>query len=333
MTDLPPANWYPDPHDASQLRYWDGAQWTEHRHPVTPAVAQSTAAAGTSSVDQTAAGPAGAADVADVGDAVLEAAAARSGGVLSAPSRQPASWSPRTAAPEPPRPERKNRALLIAGVVGVLALLAAVFAFTRNGEDDSATAPSPSQAAGSTVRSATTAPGASAIPPTTGARPATTAAPATTAGTPLTGTAYADPAGQYRLLLAPTWEPAGSTTPNIVSWFTRAATTTFRDNANVLVEKLPSDVSMSTYLAASVSNAPKTLQSFVEVNRSTQNINGKTVGQLDFTSTQQGLQLRHRAIVVIKNRNAVVLTYTSEASRFDVEVGAVQPYLLTLEAL
>jgi hypothetical protein len=28
-----PANWYPDPHDASQLRYWDGQQWTEHRAP------------------------------------------------------------------------------------------------------------------------------------------------------------------------------------------------------------------------------------------------------------------------------------------------------------
>ena len=26
-----PANWYPDPEDASGLRYWDGTQWTEHR--------------------------------------------------------------------------------------------------------------------------------------------------------------------------------------------------------------------------------------------------------------------------------------------------------------
>lgn len=27
---LPPANWYPDPHGLKRLRYWDGAQWTEH---------------------------------------------------------------------------------------------------------------------------------------------------------------------------------------------------------------------------------------------------------------------------------------------------------------
>jgi uncharacterized protein YbjQ (UPF0145 family) len=29
----PPAGWHPDPHDPSQLRYWDGSQWTEHRSP------------------------------------------------------------------------------------------------------------------------------------------------------------------------------------------------------------------------------------------------------------------------------------------------------------
>jgi hypothetical protein len=28
-----PAGWFPDPEDATQLRYWDGAVWTEHRAP------------------------------------------------------------------------------------------------------------------------------------------------------------------------------------------------------------------------------------------------------------------------------------------------------------
>ena len=32
----PVANWYPDPHDPNQLRYWDGQQWTEHRAPRQP---------------------------------------------------------------------------------------------------------------------------------------------------------------------------------------------------------------------------------------------------------------------------------------------------------
>lgn len=33
-TDLPPPGWYPDPHDATTQRYWDGSRWTEHRSPV-----------------------------------------------------------------------------------------------------------------------------------------------------------------------------------------------------------------------------------------------------------------------------------------------------------
>jgi len=37
-TDLPPANWYPAPGDATKLRYWDGAQWTEHYAPASAPV-------------------------------------------------------------------------------------------------------------------------------------------------------------------------------------------------------------------------------------------------------------------------------------------------------
>lgn len=32
----PPAAWYDDPEDPTQYRYWDGANWTDHRSPKTP---------------------------------------------------------------------------------------------------------------------------------------------------------------------------------------------------------------------------------------------------------------------------------------------------------
>ncbi len=33
MVTLPPADWYDDPENALQYRYWDGNEWTEHRSP------------------------------------------------------------------------------------------------------------------------------------------------------------------------------------------------------------------------------------------------------------------------------------------------------------
>jgi hypothetical protein len=33
VTQTPPAGWFADPDDPSQLRYWDGTRWTDHRAP------------------------------------------------------------------------------------------------------------------------------------------------------------------------------------------------------------------------------------------------------------------------------------------------------------
>ena len=44
MTLLPPASWQPDPHDSTQLRWWDGAQWTAAVAPLPAAPAAAAAA-------------------------------------------------------------------------------------------------------------------------------------------------------------------------------------------------------------------------------------------------------------------------------------------------
>ncbi len=41
-TPSTPAGWYPDPEQAGQLRYWDGAAWTDHRSPVQQPAAPQT---------------------------------------------------------------------------------------------------------------------------------------------------------------------------------------------------------------------------------------------------------------------------------------------------
>ena len=46
VTQTPPAGWFPDPHDATQYRYWDGTRWTDHRSPRTQAASDQLARAG-----------------------------------------------------------------------------------------------------------------------------------------------------------------------------------------------------------------------------------------------------------------------------------------------
>ncbi|MET2010165.1 DUF2510 domain-containing protein [Microbacterium chocolatum] len=55
---LPPAAWYPDPHDSGAQRYWDGAQWTSHTAPTSAdaATAATTPATATPAATVSAAG-------------------------------------------------------------------------------------------------------------------------------------------------------------------------------------------------------------------------------------------------------------------------------------
>lgn len=52
-----PAGWHPDPHGAPQLRWWDGTNWTDHTHPLTPASATGASTAAPESATQPGAPP------------------------------------------------------------------------------------------------------------------------------------------------------------------------------------------------------------------------------------------------------------------------------------
>ncbi|MFB8146503.1 Ltp family lipoprotein [Microbacterium sp. NPDC056003] len=52
--ELPPAGWYPDPHDSNGQRYWDGGQWTVHAAPADAASAGAAAVAAASASGVTA---------------------------------------------------------------------------------------------------------------------------------------------------------------------------------------------------------------------------------------------------------------------------------------
>ena len=307
MSAAPPPNWYPDPHDQAQLRWWDGAQWTEHRHVLVPAsaVPANDSLGESPSTEQQ--------------PAVGQWTPAQD--VAAAQDLEPLPWM--LTGPSAPPATNRRPMVIGAAVIAVLVVVAIAFALTRGGDDAGDVV---LQTPVTTIASATTAsPSTSATTRPTGTSVTTTAAPA------LAGTTFNDPANVYRLRVAPAWQDA-TTVGGLQTWATGTGSTVFKDSVNVLIEKLPSDISIDDYLAASVRNAPKSLPSFVEVGRSVTTVNGKVLGQLDFRSNQS-IPLRHRAVVLIKGRNAIVVTHTTEPTRFDAESAKLQPYLTSVEGV
>ena len=84
----PVPGWYPDPADATRQRYWDGAAWSPHTHPLVSAPAWPTAAPGASAPLYGAAGYAGTGYAVPAG----YAASPRQVGFREAVSRAFAGW-------------------------------------------------------------------------------------------------------------------------------------------------------------------------------------------------------------------------------------------------
>jgi hypothetical protein len=208
------------------------------------------------------------------------------------------------------------------GALAVVVIVALAFALTRgDGSDDITVTP--------TTTSGTTTPATSPSTTTTTTASAVTTTQPTATSAPTTvpaGTVFTDGTNVYRVRVPPTWSDA-TKSGGLQTW-----TTGTGSSVNVLIEKLPVDITMEDYLAASVRNAPRQLPSFVEVSRSVSTVSGKVLGQLDYRSNQQ-IPLRHRAVVVIKGRNAIVVTFSAPPERFDTEVASVQPYLTSVEGV
>ena len=83
----PAQGWYTDPHNASQLRWWDGTAWTDHTHP--PA-------------GETAAAAAPAAQAEPAAAAATHAAATPAASAQPAAATTPAQRTPTTPAQQTP---------------------------------------------------------------------------------------------------------------------------------------------------------------------------------------------------------------------------------------
>jgi hypothetical protein len=136
-----PAGWYPDPHDASRRRYWDGAVWTEHVDQPAAALPPSPPAPPVATPTQPLA---------------------------------PVAWTP-----PPPRPQDWYRKPWVVGAGAVVAVAVLVSAVSGGGGDDPEPVSSPAQP--TVTVTADPAPATSESAPADAAPPAATVAPASEA--------------------------------------------------------------------------------------------------------------------------------------------------------
>ena len=128
-----PANWYPDPSDAAQWRYWDGANWTDNVAPREVVSNVPVAAIATSA--EPALAPATASPLAETAASPAVAAPAQ--------SRSERRTSETTFVPRDQisSGSNRNRIIAVAAALGLLTLGAIAFWFNGSGNEPSASAP------------------------------------------------------------------------------------------------------------------------------------------------------------------------------------------------
>lgn len=147
-----------------------------------------------------------------------------------------------------------------------------------------------------------------------------------------TGRAFADPEGEYRLTISPTWKADhGSYVKGVEVWYLGpTGTGTFVPNINILTQTIPATMTLEQYLKLSIDGAPRLLTEFRNIG--SQIVRGKNarLAVWEFASKSKGLSFRHLGIFTVKDGTAVVATLTSTAAKYPALRRAVKPFLLTL---
>ena len=165
---------------------------------------------------------------------------------------------------------------------------------------------------------------------------AVTSAPTTT--TTLPGQDFEGPRHNYMLRVNSAWpHHADMPIQGIETWQVVDAANGFAPNMNVVVENLPSELSVDTYLhanTASVKNATAVLAGATIIGEQVVNgAYGQQLGRMEYTASVQGHALHFIAIVAVHKKTGVVATFTSPDDRFAQIRALVEPYLLTLRAI
>ena len=150
--------------------------------------------------------------------------------------------------------------------------------------------------------------------------------------TPAAGETFEDPEGSYEIEVDPDWEAHhGEIVAEVEGWVVAPPQDGFAPNVNVLTQRAPG-MDLSEYLDVSAEQGSAIISDFELVTSDVVQGTESELGLLEYTGTQNGLELHFLATVAVRDGTAVVATFTAPPDVFDALRSEIEPYLLTLRA-
>jgi hypothetical protein len=153
------------------------------------------------------------------------------------------------------------------------------------------------------------------------------------AESPSPGENYTDPNGLFRVRTNPTWErrPAGDGSE--AKWYVRSGSDRFRDSVTTRAERIGS-TSLDAFISRSISRVDHATTDYELVSQKKVTLaSGGPGAVVVYDGTLDGTKLRFLMVVTTSADSGATAVLVSQPDRFDDVRAAVEPFLLTLQAL
>jgi hypothetical protein len=245
-----------------------------------------------------------------------------------------------------PSPPRRTAAVFTANVVALVLATSGCGTGPAGVEGGSARAALEAPTTGSTAAAPTTSmptPTTEPTPttrrtPTT--RPTPTSRPAPTTEQPSRSTLseapegerFVDPGGAFTITVDPTWEAAELFRGVSIWYLVTPDGAPTPHNVNILVQ--PFDGTLEEYVEFGLVGLDTVIEGGTVLDQSvTTGWSGSELGRLEYQGFANGFDGHYLSYVALGDGQAVLVTFTALADEFADLVGAVEPYLRTVEAL
>jgi hypothetical protein len=173
---------------------------------------------------------------------------------------------------------------------------------------------------------------AQAIPATT-TRPSLVADLRPFVESPNPGETYTDPNGVFRVRVHPDWERRPSGTGSEAKWYVRSGSDRFRDALTVRAERV-GPTTLDAYVSRAVARAESGITGYQLVSlRKVTLASGGPGAVVVYDGTLDGTPLRFLMVVTSSADSGATATLATQPDRFDEVRAAVEPFVLTLQAL